>query len=165
MLNIYWTGCHTGSTRLPRRPQETPKSAPRGPKRAPEASKMAPRWPPRPPRGPQESPKSAPRGPQESPKRAQEASKMSPRGLYDGPHRPTRRSQSERSQMVFVLRRIFGGARFGGSWGLLVCAVLRGEFLSQIFVKVRASYRQLRMISALRKSGCFRMGWWGIREA
>ena len=89
---------------------------------------------------------------------------MSPRRLYDGPHRPTRRSQSERSHMVFVLRRIFGGARFGGSWGLLVCAVLRGELLSQIFAKVRDSYRQLRIISALRKSGCFGMGWWGFAK-
>ena len=59
---------------------------------------------------------------------------MPQRDPYDGPDGLTKSSQSECSQTTSrsfrgLLWRILGVARFGGSWGLLVCAILRGQFL------------------------------------
>ena len=160
----------------PRAPQERPKRAPRGDFSGPEgggrnrnrllfssiASKMAqeslqgrPEGPKRAPKPPQEGPKRAPRGPKRLPQCPQEGSTMAPIGLQGAPR------ANDRTWYSFC----------GGYLGVLVLADLGGcsfarffaeSSFSQIFAKVRVSYRQLRMISALRKSGCFGKGWWGF---
>ena len=116
-----------------------------GPRTASKVAKRAPR-------GPHENPKRAPREPKTLPKCPQEGPTMAPRGRQDAPRAIDRkgldiafcrrRRRHRRLRALLASRRSFSSPRS----------------------QAESTDRQFPMISALRKGGCFRMGWWGCAK-